>query len=419
MTGTKWKGSRMAIALGAIAIAGVAVLAQEPGSRDARHRAKLHPPTHARPPAGGAPAFGDPLGGLDADELAAFAAGREEFESIETADSGLGPIFNNNSCAACHSLQASGGASAITVTRFGKRNAGGTFDPLTAEGGTLLHAQAIAPAVAEHVPADANVIARRLTTPLFGLGLIEAIPDAEIQLLSLRRQPDGIHGRAAMVTDIVDGRTRVGRFGWKAQHASLLGFAADAYVNEMGISNRFFPHDIAPNGNAALLVAYDKVPDPEDTIDPVTGKGDIDHAADFVRLLAPPPPLRPDADAVAGARVFEQLDCAACHVPSLLTGPSPVRALAHVQVPLYSDLLLHDMGALGDGIEQGAAGARDIRTAPLWGLRGRGPFLHDGRAATVVDAIRAHDGEAQAARRRFEQLGSEEVRRLLAFLGTV
>ena len=415
MKGTK--GKAIAAMLAALAVVGGTVLA-DGGSIDARHRAKRHPPPHTRPPSG-APAFGDPLTGLADDELAAFAAGQEEFESVETADSGLGPIFNNNSCAACHSMQASGGASAITVTRFGKRNADGTFDPLTAEGGTLLHAQAIDPAVAEHVPADANVVAHRLTTPLFGLGLVEAIPDAEIQLLSLRRKPDGIKGRAAMITDIVDGRTRVGRFGWKAQHASLLGFAADAYVNEMGISSRFFPHDIAPNGNSALLAAYDKVADPEDTVDPATGKSDIDHAADFVRLLAPPPPMRQGADAIAGARVFERLHCAACHVPSLLTGPSPVRALAHVQVPLYSDLLLHDMGALGDGIEQGAAGGRDIRTAPLWGLRGRGPFLHDGRAATVTEAIEAHDGEALAARQRFQQLSGDDVRRLLAFLGTI
>jgi CxxC motif-containing protein (DUF1111 family) len=407
----------MAIAVGAAVIAGGAVLAQE-RLRDARHLAKLHPSTPAHVP-GAVPAFGDPLLGLAQTEQAAFDAGREEFESIETPASGLGPIFNNNSCAACHLLQASGGAGTLTVTRFGRRLPDGSFDPLTALDGTLLHAKAIDPAVAEHIPPEANVIAQRITTPLFGLGLIEAIPDDTLRALAQRRKPDGIGGRTAEITDIVDGSQRVGRLGWKAQHASVLGFAADAYVNEMGISNRFFPHDIAPNGNQALLAQYDKVPDPEDTVDPATGKADIDRAADFVRLLAPPPLARPDADALAGAFVFERLQCAACHVPVLLTGDSPVSALAHVPARLFSDLLLHDMGALGDGIAQGAASGREMKTAPLWGLRGRGPYLHDGRAATVRDAIRAHDGEAAGAARAFGQLGDDDVRKLLAFLATI
>jgi CxxC motif-containing protein (DUF1111 family) len=407
----------MAIAIGAAAIAGGAVLAQD-HLGDARHRAKIYPAMPAHMP-GAVPAFGDPLLGLADTERAAFGAGQEEFESIETVDSGLGPIFNNNSCAACHALQASGGAGTVTVTRFGRRLPDGSFDPLTALDGTLLHAQAIDPAVAEHIPPEANVIAQRITTPLFGLGLIEAIPDDTIRGLAQRRKPEGIGGRAAEVTDIVDGSQRVGRLGWKAQHASVLGFAADAYVNEMGISNRFFPHDIAPNGNQALLAQYDKVPDPEDTVDPATGKADVDRAADFVRLLAPPPLQRPDADAIAGAFVFERLQCAACHVPVLFTGDSPVRALAHVPVRLFSDLLLHDMGALGDGIAQGAAGVREMRTSPLWGLRGRGPYLHDGRATTVSDAIRAHGGEGAGAAQAFGQLGDDDVRQLLAFLGTI
>jgi len=201
------------------------------------------------------PALGQPLVGLTAAQQAAFSEGREEFESIETAAGGLGPIFNNDSCAACHSAPVSGGASATTVTRFG-RSEQGRFDPLAELGGSLLQQFAIDPAALERVPDEANVVAQRLTAPLFGAGLIEAIADAEILLNAARTQPDGISGRAAVVDDVVSGQRRIGRFGWKAQHASLLGFAGDAYRNEMGVTDRFFPHENAPNANQALLARF-------------------------------------------------------------------------------------------------------------------------------------------------------------------
>ena len=404
--------------VGAIAILAGAVVAQDK-TVNPIHRFKLHPANPPRPVPGGGPQFGDPLDGLTAEQLAQFEEGREEFESIETPEGGVGPIFNNNACAACHSMQASGGASNITVTRFGRRLSDGRFDPLSKFGGTLLHQFAIDPAVAEEIPAQANVIAQRLSTPLFGAGLMEAIPDETIRQNAQRPQPDNIQGRISTVIDVVDSRERIGRFGWKGQHASLLGFAADAYVNEMGITSRFFPNDIAPNGKQALLDKYDRVADPEDTVDPATGKGDIDHAADFIRLLAPPPALRLGVDAVAGEKIFERLNCAACHTPVLFTGPHPIAPLSNARVPLYSDLLLHDMGTLGDGIEQGSAKGSEMKTAPLWGLRGRGPFLHDGRATTIPEAIRAHDGKAAAARDRFNALASEDVQRLLAFLNAI
>ena len=384
------------------------------GTRLKKHFDQASP----RPVPGRSPQFGDPLPDLTAEQLAAFEAGREEFESEETAADGLGPIFNNVSCAACHSDQTSGGASAILETRFG-RTINGQFDPLTSQGGSLQQQMAIDPAALETIPAEANTVAQRQSTPLFGAGLIDAIPDSTIQQNALRRQPDGVAGRAAVVFDVVSGQSRIGRFGWKAQQASLLAFAADAYLNEMGITSRFFPTDNAPNGNTALLAKFDAVADPEDVVDPVTGTGDIDKSTEFMRLLAAPPPLRMNDSAAAGRKLFEQAGCAACHEPVMFTGPNRIAALDNKRVALYSDLLLHDMGALGDGIAQAAAGPRDMRTAPLWGLRASAPYLHDGRAASVDEAIRAHDGEGARARNRYIGSTAAQQQQLLDFLGTL
>lgn len=408
------------------ALCAAALIALMAGSAVAQfnvaHQTKRPKVKHAvqppRPAPGGGPQFGAALPDLSSAQVAAFEAGREEFESAETAEGGLGPIFNGVACVACHSAQATGGAGTATVARFGRLTQG-RFDPLTHLGGSLLQQRAIDPAAVERVPSEANVVALRLTTPLFGAGLIEAIPDSEIQQNAARRKPDGISGRAAMIVDIASGEERVGRFGWKAQHASLLSFAADAYLNEMGVTNRFFPLENAPNGNAAWIERLDKLADPEDTVDPATGRGDIDALADFMRLLGPPPQLRLTPSAAAGGRLFERMKCAACHTPFMFTGASPIAALAHKPVALFSDLLLHDMGALGDGIEQGAAKGREMRTPPLWGLRARGPFLHDGRAATIADAIGAHNGEGAPARDRYRRLSDAEQKHVLDFLNSI
>jgi CxxC motif-containing protein (DUF1111 family) len=360
----------------------------------------------------------DPLPNLTADLLTAFSDGLEEFTNREDAAGGLGPIFNQNSCAACHVQGGIGGAGFINVTRFG-RVTNGTFDPLADLGGSLLQALSINPAAREMVPREANVVARRQTTPLFGLGLVEAIPDGAILAGVREGKPDGVKGKAHMVTDIVSGQRMVGRFGWKAQQATLLAFSGDAYVNEMGITNRFFPTENAPNGKADVLAAFDQVADPEDTIDPVTGKSDIDHSADFMRLLAPLRPLPPSPSASAGRAVFQSTGCAVCHTPRMFTGTNEIGALNQKPVDLYSDLLLHDVGALGDGIVQGDAGPREIRTAPLWGTRVSAPYLHDGRAPTVDAAIRFHDGEAEVSRNRYLKLSVQQRQQLLDFINTL
>ena len=374
----------------------------------------IRPPPPPPPPR---PEFGNPLPGLPPGQLAAFATGLEEFENEETVASGLGPIFNHVSCVACHSGPVTGGSSDIVVTRFG-RTVNGVFDPLTEKGGSLLQQFAIDPAAREVVPPEANTIAHRRTTPLFGLGLIEAIPDDVIRQGALRPKPDGVVGRIADVTDITTGEKRVGRFGWKLQQATLLAFSADAYLNEMGITSRYFPKENAPNGNAVLLALFDTTQDPEDEVDPATGHGDIDAIADYMRFLGAPPRLPLSPSARAGEPLFAQIGCAVCHTPLLQTGPNRIGALDRKPVWLFSDLLLHDMGTLGDGIAQGAAKPREMRTAPLWGLRASPPYLHDGRAPTVHDAIAAHEGEGRVSRDRYLRLTPLQRRQLLDYLAS-
>ena len=396
---------------------GIQAMAQMPPKHPA-HRPP-HPPHPAPPPPNAMkPQLGDPLPGLTKAQLAAFLDGKDDFESPETEASGLGPIFNRDSCVTCHSAPVTGGAGPINVTRFG-RTTNGVFDPLASLGGSLQQEMEINPVLHEVVPPQANVVAHRNSTPLFGLGLIEAIPDDEI-LRNVRRTPfDGVLGKVSKAADAATGKTLIGRFGWKAQQATLLSFAGDAYLNEMGITSRLFPVENAPNGNTQLLAQYDTVVDPEDVVDPATGRGDIDRVADFMRFLGAPPRPPLSNSAAMGRSVFQNTGCAVCHVPLMMTGPNKIQALDHQEVWLFSDLLLHDMGTLGDGIAQGTADVRDMKTAPLWGLRASAPYLHDGRAQTIDDAIKAHDGEAKASKDRYMKLSKQQVQQLIDFLMSI
>jgi CxxC motif-containing protein (DUF1111 family) len=375
-----------------------------------------NPPAANPPPDQSLDGFGQPLSGLSASDGADFLDGRDDFKQAETSATGLGPIFNNVSCVACHARPSVGGASNITVTRFG-RSVNGVFDPLTALGGTLLHERTTIPALQEVVPASANIVIKRQTTPLYGLGLIEAIDDGTIIANTTRPKPAGVGGKVGWVTDLVTGALRVGRFGWKAQHADLLDFSADAYSNEMGITNRLFPHENAPNGKVALLLRFVPEHPLDDEFDAVTNNSGIDKVTNYIRLLAPPPRGPVNASALRGQQVFAAVGCASCHEPTLTTGDSTVAALNQQPVELYSDLLLHDMGTLGDGIAQAGAAPTEMRTAPLWGLRASGPYLHDGRAQTVEQAILAHDGEAAGIRDAYGNLSPGDRNDLLADMG--
>ena len=282
-------------------------------------------------------------------------------------------------------------------------------------GGSLIHLFAIGDGKCQpQIPRNANVMTRRIPTPLFGLGLVEAIPDEAIRQLAGRPTPDGIRGRAALVTDPVSGIQRVGRFGWKAQQATILAFAGDAYRNEMGITNDVFPQESATGFTAEQLAACDGVADPQDKRDPITGRRAIDRFTNFLTLLAPPAPSGNIA-MQQGAAVFQSVGCAACHLPQLQTGPNSNPVLDRKPVNAYSDFLLHDIRT-GDGIQQGAANPNEFRTAPLGGLRYRKMLLHDGRALNPGQAIDMHDGDARPVRDRFRRLPPDQRQALLTFL---
>jgi CxxC motif-containing protein (DUF1111 family) len=352
---------------------------------------------------------GAPLAGLTARDLELFRLGRADFLSVETATEGLGPVFNGTSCAQCHNIPTIGGTGTIVEIRAGYRDEAGVFH--APPGGTLMHLFSVPPHDCQvTVYEEANVIGKRISVPLFGVGLIEAIPDET--LLGLEHRSGG---RAAMVVDVATGARRVGRFGWKAQQATLLAFAADAYINEMGISNDLFPKEDL--GNVSRERASRCLPSrtPEDTRDASTGLRGIDNFHNFLRFLAPPPRGRIDDVALRGERLFADIGCSSCHVPQLETGPNANPVFDRKTVPLYSDLLLHDIGT-GDGIEQADAKGEEIRTPALWGLRFRRPLLHDGSAATIESAIERHSGEASRVTERFRILSPEARKELVAFL---
>ena len=277
---------------------------------------------------------GDALPGLTAAEFEEFRLGRDDFLEVETAEEGLGPAFNGTSCAACHSVPAVGGMSAIAEVRAGRLTADGRYEGLDAAGETLVHLFSLPGHACQPViPADANIIVRRIPIPVFGAGLVEAIADDTILALADPddRNGDGVSGRAAIVTDRGTGDRRVGRFGWKAQHATLLAFSGDAYRNEMGITNDLFRDELAVGIDAARMRVCDPLPDTEDIPDPLTRRRGIDNFASFMRFLAPAERAAGDDVTREGERVFMAIGCAACHVPTLTTAES--RSRCSIAVP--------------------------------------------------------------------------------------
>ncbi|MBL8731119.1 MAG: hypothetical protein JNN13_01980 [Planctomycetes bacterium] len=377
------------------------------------------------------PKMGAPLAGLTAPQMQRFVAGRVDFTHQTTVGEGLGPIFNQSACSSCHNNPV-GGPGSITVTRFGYLDGKGTFDPLASLGGSLLQQLAIDVACQEIVPSAANVTATRVTTSTLGLGLIEAIADADIAANELTPPAPGISGRVHWVHELENptGPLRAGRFGWKAQLATVLSFSGDAAQNEMGFTNRLLPTENAPNGNLALLAAWDGVADPEDGPDG-NGLHFIDRITDFQRYLAAPPQT-PRAG-MTGEAIFNTVGCAACHVATFTTANAPALepALRNKIIHPYSDFLVHDMGVAADFIEQGGASGQEVRTPPLWGLRNRDPLWHDGRVAGgtletrmlgpagIIFQHAAFGSEAAASAAAFGNLTTADQLRVVAFLDSL
>jgi CxxC motif-containing protein (DUF1111 family) len=433
---------------------------------------------------GGATGAGTPLNGLTADETAFFLDGQVRFANIEVvtggSNNGLGPRFNSNQCLSCHSQPAAGGSSPaknplpemaalkgakntvpwfitpngpVREARFKKTNGvadGEVHDIFVITGRS--DAPGCNIAQFDFLPAgnpvtgkggNANIIFR-IPTPVFGAGLIEAIPDSAI-LANLRanateKSAMGISGHANshlsgnVNTSANDGT--ITRFGWKAQNKSLLMFASEAYNVEMGVTNQLFPQERDETPGCLFNAT------PEDTLNftPSATSGsnsntavvsDIEAFANFMRMLAPPAPAPSTPASDKGRAAFVNIGCAHCHTPSFTTGAkiasgsstSPSIALSKQPVNLFSDLLVHHMGKdLADGITQGGAGPDEFRTAPLWGVGQRIFFLHDGRTSSLVEAIQAHKSrgsEASKVIERFNKLKAEEQQDIVDFLRTL
>ena len=349
--------------------------------------------------------------GLSGADLVRFATGRDAFGSAVRAADGLGPVYTETSCGACHNTPTLGGSSPRAVTLFGGSDGKG-FDPLVDLGGPLLQEHGITSATCavagEAVPASATVRTRRDTPALFGAGLIDRVPDATIlkYVDPTDRNHDGVSGRANFVGN------RVGRFGWKAQSAHLADAAGSELLNEIGITSRDFPAEVLPQGRPS---ACDVVAEPEDD-----GTSVVELTA-FMTLLAPLPVAPKTPDIALGLRLFHRMKCNACHSEKLKTDVDPNPALSRRKLKgLYSDLLLHDMGdQLADGVVMGEATGREFRTPPLWGVARSAPYLHDGRAATLDEGILAHDGEGRKARDYYAGLLPAGKTAVLAFLGSL
>jgi CxxC motif-containing protein (DUF1111 family) len=363
----------------------------------------------------GPPAVGDPLRGLTPDELLRFQEGREVFRRVFTPETGLGPLFNADACGECHENPVVGGSGDEVELHVARLRPDGVCDPLADQGGFVIQ-QHVTPALhaalgidSEPVPAAATGRANRSTPDLFGFGLLDAVPDSEILALADPddRNHDGISGRP---NRFVDGR--LGRFGRKAFVPTLREFTQGAFVIEQGITNPAVPTEESIGG-AAIPPGVDPVPEPE------IGAAEVERCVDFVRFLAPPPHLPLDTEGGRGKLIFGTIGCAACHVPALTTGDSPVAALRHRRVEAYTDLLLHDMGAARADICLGEASPSEFRTEPLMGLRLMTTFMHDGKAKTVEEAIALHGGEAAPARDRFMRLTALERAALLRFLSSL
>ncbi|MFI3121409.1 MAG: di-heme oxidoredictase family protein [Methylococcaceae bacterium] len=351
---------------------------------------------------------------------------KELFEERRTVANGLGPVFNAQSCAECHANPITGGSSQVSALRAGTFDGKKFIEP---PGGSVIHDRATDASIQSKVSDKWNVRTLRLSSNTLGGGFVEAIADDTLRNIAKQQaqQSKGeIHGQIVMADVIeVPGAKRVGRFGWKSQHASLLSFNAEAFRSEMGITNALFPSENTANGHP--VDEFDTMADPENN-----GWG-VALLTEFVRATKAPSrdvELAATQDALAGEHVFEAVGCGICHTATITTAPTDTvinagtfkvpPALGDKTIHPYSDFLLHDIGT-GDGIVQngGQSSRNKIRTAPLWGLRTRSRLLHDGSALTLLQAIERHQGESIMVTNQFKALTVTEKSQLLKFLDSL
>jgi CxxC motif-containing protein (DUF1111 family) len=377
--------------------------------------------------------LGGPIAGLTNGQLTHFTTGMTQFDLPWDPTHGLGPVYTNTNCNNCHAQPVFGGYNdTLRATLFGKLNSDGSFNPLTNEGGPFLQPLSVAKFIpgctlqGEVVPPDATIVTRHIPPPLFGAGLIDAIPDGAIEANAIAKGM-GIDG---MVNTVLDwnGESRVGHFGYKAQYASLLYSTGFQFNTEVGITNPVSPMENCPEGNCKIPPTCVKSHGPNDP----RGVETI-QIFDFESFLAPNLPGTGNSN---GQALFSSIGCILCHTQSYQTPANvqipvdfqghtqTVNALSNQTVNLYSDLLLHHMGTgLADGIQFGMASGDQFRTTPLWGLSFRTVYLHDGRAMSVMTAIEDHsvnnDGEAAQVIQGFNALSPLDQADLIAFINSL
>jgi CxxC motif-containing protein (DUF1111 family) len=358
------------------------------------------------------------------------------FSERETVEDGLGPTFNDVGCVECHQSIDPGAFGQQMEFRAGHTVNGAFVD---APGGQLIHARATDSDIVEHITTGENVRSFRVVISTLGDGFVECLANATLQN-NVAAQPAGQRGTLTEVpVTEANNALRIGRFGWKAQHASLVSFSGDAYLNEMGITNPFDgfggrsssapdagthenPCSTAEGVKDCTGPPFDPVPDPEDDGLDVLAFADFMAATRAPRRQSPIP-----AAATRGDPLFTQVGCAVCHTRTFVTAAPGTSinggafrvptALGNKIIHPFSDFALHNIGT-GDGIVQngGQGSANQIRTSALWGVRARNRFLHQGLNVTITEVIQLHAGQATAARNAFNALSSSQRSDLVAFV---
>src|SRR5215475_2361935 len=360
------------------------------------------------------------------------------FEEEETVEEGLGPTYNDVGCVTCHQAVDTGAFGQQMEFRAGHIAANGNF--VDAPGGQLIHTRGTDSDIVEHITTGENVRAFRVVTQTLGDGFVECVANQDL-LANVNAEPLAQRGTltAVPVTE-ANNTLRFGRFGWKAQQASLLSFAGDAYLNEMGITSKFdgfggrsssaadagTHENPASTADGVIDVTFPSPFDP--VVDPEDDGGDVLAFADFMAATRAPGRQNPiPAAATRGDPLFTQVGCAVCHTRTLTSAPAGTvinggaftvpAALGDKIIHPFSDFALHDVGT-GDGIVQnaGQSTANQMRTAPLWVNRARNRFMHDGLTVTISESIQRHAGQATAARNAFNNLSAGQRSDLIFFV---